>query len=83
MKKRKKMKGDFGSCSVYCKHCEKEFSIEWRTIFDIQEITHGNVGFHTNDVYISCPTCDRVVENEDITPESDRIVQIKDGELPF
>ncbi|UCZ52734.1 hypothetical protein LGQ02_18415 [Bacillus shivajii] len=56
---------DFGSCTFYCKTCEKEFDVEWQTIFDIQECTHGYVGFHTNDVYISCPDCGEIASDDD------------------
>jgi hypothetical protein len=64
-RKKKEKKGDHGSMSFHCQHCDYDFEVEWETIWDIQECTHGYVGYHTNDVYISCPKCDRVVNDDD------------------
>jgi len=48
---------DLGSASFVCSSCDREYEMEWSTVFDIQECTHGYVGFDTNQDYISCPYC--------------------------
>jgi hypothetical protein len=57
------------------------------TIFDIQEVTHGYVGMHLHDVYISCPKCDEIISEEyDIIPSIQDTKKNKipiDHELPF
>ena len=40
------------------------FDIDWETIWEIQECTHGYVGYHLNDTFISCPKCDAICEDE-------------------
>lgn len=68
-KHKKKKTEDFGTCSFYCKPCDYTFEIEWQTIWDIQEMTHGYVGFHTTDTFISCPKCERIIdENDEVDP---------------
>ncbi|MDQ1147397.1 hypothetical protein QE429_004224 [Bacillus sp. SORGH_AS 510] len=69
MKKKRKNKTTkesehLGACVLYCKKCDYEFEMEWVTIFDIQEVTHGYVGMHLNDVYISCPKCKEIISEE-------------------
>ena len=68
MRKKKKMKleeVDYGSMEFYCKQCKYTFQIDWATIWDIQESTHGFVGLHINDTFISCPKCDEICEQEE------------------
>ncbi|MBM7649269.1 hypothetical protein JOC78_002222 [Bacillus ectoiniformans] len=62
-RKKKQKKEDFGTCSFYCKPCQYEFEVEWETIWELQELTHGFVGFHTEDSFISCPKCHELVED--------------------
>lgn len=62
-KRNKNKKEDFGTCEFHCKHCSHTFEIEWETIWDIQEVTHGYVGFHTTDTFISCPKCDKMIDD--------------------
>ncbi|WNS75151.1 hypothetical protein RRV45_20090 [Bacillus sp. DTU_2020_1000418_1_SI_GHA_SEK_038] len=70
--KKRKQTEDFGTCSFYCKPCNYTFEIAWQTIWDIQEMTHGYVGFHTTDTYISCPKCERIIdENDEVDPFND------------
>ncbi|KAF0825111.1 phage terminase large subunit family protein [Cytobacillus firmus] len=62
-KKNKKKKEDFGTCEFHCKHCSHTFEMDWETIWDLQEMTHGYTGFHTDDTFISCPKCDRLIDD--------------------
>jgi transcription elongation factor Elf1 len=64
-RKRKEKKADFGARTFHCKPCDEHFEIEWETIWAIQEVTHGYVGFHTNGTFISCPVCEQIVEEDD------------------
>ncbi|WEG11160.1 hypothetical protein PU629_13380 [Pullulanibacillus sp. KACC 23026] len=64
LKKTAEEKEDFDTCSFYCKTCDHKFELEWEIIFEIQECTHGYVGYHLNDVFINCPKCDRIVTEE-------------------
>lgn len=70
MGKRKSKKNieDFGICEFYCKHCRHTFEMDWETIWDLQEMTHGYTGFHTADTFISCPKCDRLIGDDDFFP---------------
>ncbi|MGX6445795.1 hypothetical protein ACWM35_21470 [Neobacillus sp. K501] len=82
-KKKKCKKIDYGTAEFYCRHCDYKFELDWETICVIQECTHGNVGYHLNDTYISCSKCDEVCWDEE-TPEvksPDKV--ISDGDLPF
>jgi len=36
--------------------------MEWETIWDMQEMTHGYVGYHLYDTYICCPDCGELAE---------------------
>ncbi|PLT29625.1 hypothetical protein [Peribacillus deserti] len=67
--KQKQKKKEFGTASFYCRQCDYHFEIDWETIWDIQESTHGYVGFHLNDTFISCDKCGVVVTEEE-EPES-------------
>ncbi|MCT2537167.1 hypothetical protein NC661_05650 [Aquibacillus koreensis] len=90
-KKSEATKEDFGNCVLFCKACNYEFEIEWETIFAIQEVTHGYVGFHLNDVFINCPKCDEIVSDSSdkdyLLPDTKQTKQhsksIDDYELPF
>jgi hypothetical protein len=54
----------------YCRHCDFKFEIDWETIWDIQDCTHGYVGYYLNDTFISCPKCDKVCTDEEVCPKS-------------
>ncbi|MBB5172616.1 hypothetical protein [Texcoconibacillus texcoconensis] len=90
-KKRFNETEDFGTCVLYCKECNYEFEVDWETIFEIQECTHGYVGFHLNDVFIDCPKCHVTIsdkfEDDNIltdSKKSNQNITLKDnGELPF
>ncbi len=60
----KRKNEDFGTYDFYCQPCDYHFEMDWEDIWAIQEVTHGYVGFHTNDTFISCPKCDKVVSDE-------------------
>ncbi|MFE4522549.1 hypothetical protein HUN92_05770 [Bacillus firmus] len=62
-KRIKMKKEDFGTCEFHCKHCSHTFEMDWETIWDLQEMTHGYTGFHTDDTFISCPKCDRLIDD--------------------
>lgn len=82
---------DFGTCELYCKDCDFEFEMDWETIFAIQECTHGYVGYHLNDVFISCPKCHEIISSNsdrDHLPDTTKSKPSKtiledDDELPF
>lgn len=57
-KERKQDIEDFGVVTYYCADCDYTFEVEWNLLMELQEYTHRYIGFHTNDVYISCPKCD-------------------------
>lgn len=59
-KKKKVQKEDYGSVEFYCRTCDFKFEISWETIWDIQDCTHGYVGYHLNDTFISCPKCNEI-----------------------
>ncbi|MFA9558485.1 hypothetical protein ACERII_14355 [Evansella sp. AB-rgal1] len=94
-KKRKNIKKveekeDFGTCELYCKDCDYEFEMDWEDIFDIQECTHGYVGFHLNDVFIGCPKCGKIItsnsSDENFVSDTKKLKRskpIEDDELPF
>lgn len=74
-------KEDFRSVEVHCLKCNYTLEVDWETIWDIQECTHGYVGYHLNDTFISCEKCGELInENEEPVP---RIQQITDNDLPF
>ncbi|CAH2716685.1 hypothetical protein BACCIP111895_03873 [Neobacillus rhizosphaerae] len=86
-KKKKKskriQKEDFGSAEFYCAKCDYTFEVDWETIWDIQECTHGYVGFHLNDTYISCEKCDELIDSEETVEVKKSAQFITDDELPF
>jgi transcription elongation factor Elf1 len=86
-KKKKKskhnQKEDFGKAEFYCAKCYHRFEIDWETIWDIQEATHGYVGYHLNDTFISCEKCGELCVDEEIEEERKPARLITDDELPF
>ncbi len=62
-----------------CHYCGSIFEIEWKVIFEIQEMTHGYVGFEYGDYHVICPSCGEAVASDDPHLE----LEIKDGDLPF
>jgi hypothetical protein len=82
-KKNKVQKVDYGTAEFYCRHCDYRFEIDWETIWDIQECTHGYVGYHLNDTFISCPKCEEVCVYEEISEFKSKVNSISDGDLPF
>ncbi|MFD1738067.1 hypothetical protein ACFSCX_16145 [Bacillus salitolerans] len=56
---------DFGTTTFICKSCQHEFEVEWEIIWEIQEYTHGYVGYDTTDVYMDCPKCGKTVEGSE------------------
>ncbi|MFJ5718204.1 hypothetical protein [Neobacillus sp. NPDC093127] len=86
-KRKQSQKEDFGSAEFYCTKCDYRFEIDWETIWDIQECTHGYVGYHLNDTFISCEKCGELIEDEEtmevkkpsVTPSQ----FISDETLPF
>ena len=74
------IKIDFGSIELYCKHCDYTFEIDWETIWEIQESTHGYVGHYLNDTFISCSKCDEIFGDEE--KESIPVVKKTADDLP-
>lgn len=87
MGKRKKTKEkiDYGSVEFYCKHCDYTFEMDWETIWEIQECTHGYVGYHLNGTFISCPKCDEICgeEAEESVPLVKKVADPLTDDLPF
>lgn len=54
-----------GLVNLVCPNCGYHFDMEWKWIFDIQELIYGYIGFHTNDVYFTCPKCEKTFEGGD------------------
>lgn len=48
---------DLGNREFCCPRCSHRFEVPWVEIFELQEMTHGFVGFETQNEYISCPKC--------------------------
>lgn len=76
----------------YCPKCDYKFEVDWETIWDIQECTHGYVGFHLNDTFISCDKCGEICSDddesvktiEDYAPKPTKSTKnLDDYELPF
>jgi hypothetical protein len=83
VKKKKVQKVEYGTAEFYCRHCDYKFEIDWETIWDIQECTHGYVGYHLNDTFISCPKCDEICVDEEIPEVKSKVNSISDNDLPF
>ncbi|EKN65944.1 hypothetical protein BABA_18147 [Neobacillus bataviensis LMG 21833] len=86
-KSKLKQKEDFGSAEFYCAKCDYTFEIDWETIWDIQECTHGYVGYHLNDTFICCEKCGEFIEDKETVgvknPSKKPSQFIMDDELPF
>ncbi|MBI0580894.1 hypothetical protein IEC97_26555 [Neobacillus cucumis] len=82
-KPKHKQKEDFGSVKIHCSKCNYRFEVPWETIWDIQELTHGYVGFHLNSTYISCEKCGEICTEEESTEEKNPMGPISDDDLPF
>nr|WP_263323559.1 hypothetical protein [Neobacillus sp. Marseille-Q6967] len=75
-KKKKQKKGkkeDYGSAEFYCRHCDYKFEMDWETIWWFQECTHGYVGYHLNDTFISCPKCNEICRDEEFLKKRVRL----------
>ncbi|MDR7002624.1 hypothetical protein [Neobacillus niacini] len=80
---KRKQKEDFGSVEIHCSKCNHRFEIPWETIWDIQEITHGYVGYHLYGTYTSCEKCGEICTGEENVEEKKSIGPITDDNLPF
>jgi len=82
-KKKKSKKINYGTAEFYCRHCDYRFEMDWEAIWEIQECTHGSVGYHLYDTFIGCPKCNEVCRDEEI-PEVNNQVNIRfNDDLPF
>ena len=88
-KKKKKIdyEKEFGNSTFYYKPCDQEFDVSWMAIFELQEMTHGYVGYDNNDVYIACPKCGEIV-NFDYHKNNDKNAALhldfnSDSDIPF
>lgn len=60
------MTDDFGCRECYCPDCDHPFSVSWQMIFDLQECTHGYVGYeYFHEEFIACPQCGKNTNRED------------------
>lgn len=82
-KPKQKQKEDFGSAEFYCSKCDYKFEVEWETIWTIQECTHGYVGYHLNDTFISCEKCGELCVDEETVEISRLAPMITYDKLPF
>lgn len=84
-KTKKKQQEDFGSVEFHCTHCGHSFEVDWETIWDIQEFTHGYVGYHLNDTFISCDKCGEIVNDEEKVDKGKNLPKpvTDDDDLPF
>ncbi|WHY87063.1 hypothetical protein QNH39_04155 [Neobacillus novalis] len=82
-KSKQKQKKEFGSAEFYCSKCDYKFEVDWETIWAIQECTHGYVGYHLNDTFISCEKCGEICGDEEKIEISKPVPMITDDELPF
>lgn len=48
---------DLGSAEFECPKCGHCFEVPWLEIFELQEMTHGFVGFEIQNEYIACRKC--------------------------
>lgn len=56
-KRREPKVPDLGSADFECPSCRHSFSMPWLEIFELQEMTHGFVGFELQNEYVACPKC--------------------------
>jgi predicted RNA-binding Zn-ribbon protein involved in translation (DUF1610 family) len=86
-KKRKRSKQevpDLGSATFECPQCGHPFEVPWLQIFDLQEMTHGFVGFELQNDYIACPKCGANANRESLCPYGEALEDDEDDEdLPF
>lgn len=82
MVKKKVLTENFGSAEFYCSNCDYYFEVAWETIWDIQELTHGYVGFHIFETDISCEKCNKSINEEDSKPKGSDFTR-SDEDLPF
>ena len=82
-KSKQKQKEEFGSAEFYCSKCEYRFEVDWETIWSIQECTHGYVGYHLNDTFISCEKCGEPCVDEEVSEGSKPELIFTDDKLPF
>lgn len=47
---------DLGSAEFDCRSCGHNFAVPWSVIFDLQEMTHGFVGFWTAATALCAPS---------------------------
>lgn len=80
---KQKQREDFGSVEFHCKKCDYKFKVDWETIWAIQECTHGYVGYHLNDTFISCEKCGEICTDEDDIEVKSTVRSREDDELPF
>ncbi|MFY0545658.1 hypothetical protein [Brevibacillus sp. H7] len=65
-KKQKQILEEFGSMKSYCPNCDHTFSVPWQIIFDLQECTHGYVGYeYFHEEFIACPRCGKNANRQD------------------
>ena len=74
---------NLGSAKFYCSKCNHKFEIDWKTIWDIQECTHGYVGYYLNNTFISCEKCGEICSDEASVPNTRSAEFISDDNLPF
>jgi hypothetical protein len=75
--KRKQVELDLGSKELRCAHCGHQFEVAWRDIFDLQEITHGPVGYEFDDFEHPCPRCGEGTSDEEVTWLEENRSQVK------
>ena len=73
---------DFGTREILCQHCGLTFEVEWKEIFEIQELTHGYVGYEFGDYSVICPGCGKVVVDDEDGDTYSKL-EIQDEKLPF
>lgn len=74
MKHKPSKRLDLGTKECRCAHCGHTFERAWSDIFDMQEMTHGFVGYE-HDEYddVWCPQCHKYT-----SPEEARLLE-KEG----
>jgi predicted RNA-binding Zn-ribbon protein involved in translation (DUF1610 family) len=58
---KKTIKEDYGTTRFFCEPCQHHYEVDWEMIWNIQESTHGYIGYDNSDVYMNCPKCGKVV----------------------